>query len=81
MQQDRKQFIKECALYVKGDIESVRLRGDTATVKLFADALSESRKFYIALQEGDFKEALTALKRKRSASCTLREQTGYVWPL
>ena len=42
MQQDRKQFIKECALYVKGDIEQVRLNGDTATVKLFADALSES---------------------------------------
>ena len=81
MQQDRKQFIKECALYVKGDIEQVRLNGDTATVKLFADALSESRKFYIALQEGDFKDALTALKRKRNASSVLREQTGYVWPL
>ncbi len=81
MQQARKQFIKECALYIRGDVSQVRLRGDTGTVKLFANALSESRKFYLALQEGDFKDAIVALKKKRAASSMLREQTGYVWPL
>ena len=81
MQQAKKQFIRECALFVRGDVSQVRLGGDTDTVKLFANALSESRKFYVALQEGDFKEALVTLKRKRAASSALRDQTGYVWPL
>ena len=81
MQQARKQFIKECALYVRGDVSHVRLAGDSNTVKLFATTLSESRKFYVALQEGDFKDAVAALKRKRAASSALREQTGYIWPL
>ena len=81
MQQAKRQFIKECALYIRGDLSQVRLRGDSDTVKLFANALSESRKFYLALQEGDFKDAIVALKRKRTASSILREQTGYVWPL
>ena len=81
MQHARKQFIKECALYVRGDQQQIRLSGDGATVKLFANALIESRKFYVALHEGDFKNAVDALKKKRAASSALRKQTGYVWPL
>jgi len=81
MQEANKQFLKECALYVRGEVKQIKLRGKQETVKLFAEALSASRKFYVALEEGDFKETVAMLKYKRSASGALRESTGYVWPL
>ena len=76
-----KQFLKECALYIKGEVSEIRIKGSTKTVSLFAKTLSESRKFYIALQKSDLRKAVPLLERKRAASRTLREKTGYVWPL
>ena len=81
MKEAKKQFLRECALYVRGEVSEIKIRGDKKTVALFASALSESRKFYVALHKNDLKETITALKGKRSASKALREQTGYIWPL
>lgn len=81
MQEANKEFLRECALYVRGEVERVKIRGKQKTVNLFAEALSASRKFYVALEEGDFKRAVTALRDKRAASGALRESTGYIWPL
>jgi len=76
-----KQFLKDCALYVKGDITELRFRGKPTVVEAFAKTLSASRKFYVAVQEESFPDAVSALKQKRAASKNLREQTGYTWPL
>ena len=81
MRKANKQFLRDCARYVKGELAEIRLKGDKETVKLFAKVLSESRKFYAALQGEDLKRVIPLLERKRKASATLREQTGYVWPL
>lgn len=76
-----KRFLRDCALYVKGDITELRFRGKPTVVEAFAKTLAASRKFYIAIQEESFPEAISALKQKRAASKVLSEQTGYTWPL
>ena len=81
MSSTNKQFLRDCALYVRGDISELRFRGKPDIVEAFAETLSASRKFYIAVQEDSFPEAISALKQKRAASKALREQTGYTWPL
>ena len=81
MKQDNEVFLKHCALYIKGELDEVKIRGNKHTVKLFADVLSESRKFYLALQEKELKDVIPLLERKRAASRLLRRKTGYVWPL
>ena len=81
MRDDKQIFIKECALYIKGELSEVKMSGSKKNVELFSKVLSESRKFYLALQEGELKNVLPQLAKKRQASKALREQTGYVWPL
>lgn len=81
MRDNKKSFLKECALYIKGDLSEVKMSGSKSTVALVAGVLSESRKFYLALESGDLKSAIPQLGKKRAASKALREHTGYVWPL
>jgi len=81
MRKANKQFLRDCARYVKGELAEIKLKGDKKTVTLFANVLAESRKFYTALQGEDLKKVIPLLERKRRASAALREQTGYVWPL
>ena len=81
MRDVRKTFLKECALYIKGELSEVKISGSKKTVSLFADVLSESRRFYLALESGDLKKVLPQLAKKKQASNALRERTGYVWPL
>lgn len=81
MRDVRKTFLKECALYIKGELSEVKISGSKKTVALFADVLSESRRFYLALESGDLKKVLPQLAKKKQASNALRERTGYVWPL
>tara|TARA_B100001094_G_C18126849_1_gene769990 strand:+ start:783 stop:1028 length:246 start_codon:yes stop_codon:yes gene_type:complete len=81
MKESNKEFLRECALYIRGEVSEIKIHGEKKTVALFATALSESRKFYISLRKNNLKETVTALKNKRTASKALREQTGYVWPL
>ena len=81
MYSTKRTFLKECALYVRGDISEVKISGSKKTAALFAKVLSESRKLYLALESGDFKNVLPQLAKKKAASKALRKQTGYVWPL
>lgn len=81
MRDDQQIFIRDCALYVRGELSEVKISGSKKNVELFSKVLSESRKFYITLQEGNLKNVLPQLAKKRQASKALREQTGYVWPL
>jgi hypothetical protein len=81
MKHENKIFLKECALYVRGDISRVCLHGNKKVIKLFSEVLNCSREFYVALQNNDTDSIIPLLKRKREASRRLKEQTGYVWPL
>lgn len=81
MKKDNDIFLKHCALYIKGELNEIKIRGNKQTVKLFADVLSESRKFYLALQGKELKDVIPLLEKKRAASRLLRRKTGYVWPL
>jgi hypothetical protein len=81
MQIDNKVFLRDCALYVRGELNEIKLKGNPEVVKLFAEVLSESRRFYLALQGDDLKKVIPLLERKRTASRALRRKTGYVWPL
>ena len=81
MRDNKKSFLKECALYIKGDISEVKISGNKNDVALVANVLSESRKFYLALESGNLKAALPQLNKKRAASNALKKRTGYVWPL
>lgn len=76
-----KQFLKECALYIRGEVSEIKIRGNSRTITLFANTLSESRRLYLALQSGKLSKVLPLLENKRAASRDLREKTGYVWPL
>lgn len=76
-----KQFLKECALYIRGEVSEIKIRGNSRIISLFANTLSESRRLYLALQSGKLNKALPLLESKRAASRVLREKTGYVWPL
>ena len=81
MHSAKRTFLKECALYVRGDLSEIKMSGSKKTTALFAKVLSESRKFYLALESGDLKNVLPQLAKKKEASNALKEQTGYVWPL
>ena len=76
-----KQFLKECALYIRGEVPEIKIRGNSKIISLFANTLSESRRLYLALQSGELSKTLPLLENKRAASRVLREKTGYVWPL
>ena len=81
MQKDNQRFLRDCALYIKGEISEIKIKGERDVVSLFAKVLSESRKFYLALQGDDLRNVIPLLERKRAASRDLRKKTGYVWPL
>jgi|GEM_PF-3823047 hypothetical protein len=81
MKNAKDKFIKECAMYIRGELSEIKIKGQKDVVQLFANVIAESRKFYTALQEDDLKKVMPVLERKKRASQVLRQKTGYVWPL
>ncbi len=81
MKDNKRQFLRDCALYIKGELSEVRITGSQKEVKLMAAVIAESRKLYLALQDGDLRDVLPQLSKKRNSSRALKEQTGYIWPL
>jgi len=81
MNEHKRQFIKDCARYIRGEINEVKLTGPKQTVKLFAKTLQESRLLFIALQsEGKMAAVIPLLESKKKAATLLRAKTGFVWP-
>ena len=81
MKNAKDKFIKECAMYIRGELSEIKIKGQRDVVQLFANVIAESRKFYTALQEDDLKKVMPVLESKKRASQVLRQKTGYVWPL
>ena len=75
------QFLKDCAKYIRGEISEIRLNGPKKTIKLFAEALKESKNLYTALHSSKkMPTVLPILESKRAATSQLRKATGFVWP-
>ena len=81
MKNAKDEFIKECAMYIQGELSEIKIKGRKDVVQLFANVIAESKKFYAVLQEDDLKKVMPVLERKKRASRVLRQKTGYVWPL
>ena len=81
MNEHKRQFIKDCARYIRGEIREVKISGPKQTVRLFAKTLKESRDLFIALQsEGKMTAVIPILESKKKAAALLRAKTGFVWP-
>jgi len=77
----KRQFLKDCARYIRGEITEIRLNGPKKTIKLFAQALKESRNLYTALHaDKKMSDVLPILESKKFATSKLRKATGFVWP-
>ena len=75
-------FLRDCAKYIRGEINEIKLNGKKETIKLFACALKESRSLYTELNGGsrEMSKILPILKSKKKATNLLRTSTGFVWP-
>lgn len=81
MKQAKRQFLKDSARYIRGEINEIKLNGSKRTIKLFVEALRESRALYIALQKKtDMSHIIPILESKKQATSRLRERMGFVWP-
>ena len=81
MNEHKRQFMKDCARYIKGEINEIKLNGPNQTVQLFAKTLRESRLLFIALQsEKKMGAIIPLLESKKRAAALLRSKTGFVWP-
>ncbi len=78
---DKRAFLADCARYIRGDISEVKLVGRARDVKLFADALNESRKFYVSLNKAkNLSMVLPLLESKKAAARRLYDTVGFSWP-
>ena len=82
MPNTKKEFLRDCALYIRGDLPEVKMRGKLNDVKLFASALKESRGLYESLNNDtpSMREVVSKIERKRQATHELKERTGFIWP-
>jgi hypothetical protein len=77
----KRQFLKDCVKYIRGDIKEIRLKGQKKTIKLFAEALKESRNLYSVLNsDNEMSDVIPVLESKKFATSRLRKATGFVWP-
>jgi len=78
---DQKIFLAECALYIKGDLETIKLRGPRDVVKAISSALVESKKLHDQLHEAsDMSKIVKQVQKKRTAAKKLQNITGFIWP-
>lgn len=77
----KKEFLKDCARYIRGELSEIKLTGSKSVTQLFAKTLKESRALFIALQnETKMKAIIPILESKNAAATLLRTKTGFVWP-
>ena len=77
----KRQFLKDCARYISGEIEEIKLRGSARTINLFAKTLKESRALYVVLEtKKSISDVIPILESKKKAARLLHEKTGFVWP-
>ena len=78
---DKKKFIAECALYIRGDLDSIKIRGSKSIVEALSSTLVESKKLHEQLHESsDMSKIIQQVQKKRAAAKKLRDISGFIWP-
>lgn len=82
MKDNKKEFLRDCASYIRGEINEISLRGKKTDCIAIAAALKESRNLYDELnkERPDISCVVAALEKKRSSAQKLRATIGFVWP-
>ena len=81
MKAAKRQFLKDCARYISGEINEIKLNGSEKTIRLFARTLKESRALYVVLQtKKGIRDVLPVLESKKRAAKLLHAKTGFAWP-
>ncbi len=77
----KKQFLKDCARYISGEISEIKLNGSEKTIGLFANMLRESKALFVALQtKKNIADVIPVLESKKRAAKLLHKSTGFAWP-
>jgi hypothetical protein len=77
----KRQFLKDCARYISGEINEIKLSGSEKTIGLFAHTLRESRALFVALQtKKNISDVIPVLESKKRAAKLLQKRTGFTWP-
>jgi len=77
----KRQFLKDCARYISGEIAEIKLSGSEKTIDLFARTLRESRALYVVLEtKKNISDVIPVLESKKKAAKLLHAKTGFVWP-
>ena len=78
---DQKKFLAECALYIRGDLETVKFHGSRDIIEAISSALVESKKLHDQLHETpDMSKIVNQVQKKRAAAKKLQNITGFIWP-
>jgi len=78
---DQKRFLAECALYIRGDLETIKLNGSHDLVEAISSALVESKKLHDQLHETpDMSKIVKQVQKKRTAAKKLQNIIGFIWP-
>lgn len=78
---DQKRFLAECALYIRGDLETIKMNGSQDIVRAISAALIESKRLHDQLNEAsDMPKIIKQVQKKRRAAKKLQNITGFIWP-
>jgi len=78
---DQKRFLAECALYIRGDLETIKMNGSQDIVEAISAALIESKRLHDQLNEAsDMPKIIKQVQKKRRAAKKLQNITGFIWP-
>ena len=78
---NQKRFLAECALYIRGDLETIKMNGSQDIVGAISAALIESKRLHDQLNEAsDMPKIIKQVRKKRRAAKKLQNITGFIWP-
>lgn len=78
-----KEFYKDCAKFICGYINEIKVSGDKKIVESISDVLLKSKRLYELLNDpaSDMPVIIEGLKAKKNATSSFKAKTGLIWPL
>ena len=74
-------FFKTCALFIRGDISSIKLNGRKSDVRLVTNVMTESKKQHELLHsDAQAPEVLSQITAKNKAAKRFFKATRIKWP-
>lgn len=83
MSTTNEKFYGDCAKFICGYINEIKISGDKKVVEYISDVLVKSKRLYELLNDpaSDMKVIIEGLRKKRDAAGALKAKTGLIWPL